>query len=163
MKKRSIVQLLVVLLLVLLLAFAAAQWMMDDGERRVTTGGPKDGGFEPAPLSKNQTILEEPIVDPGSPTQQPKHILRPISHSGWVNGDVYEVFGEIENEGVITARGIRLRVHFKDAKWRRLGIVEVPIDRPTLAPGERSSFRVIFRDGNPNLVGEYILMTLTRP
>ena len=97
----------------------------------------------------------------GAP-EQDKAVIFPI-HSSWVNHGVYEVFGEVENIGKATGKNIRTRITFKDISWfTRLAVVETPIDRTTLAPGQKSSFRARYA-GNPENVGSYVLMTLTDP
>ena len=97
-----------------------------------------------------------------SETEQEKAVIFP-THSSWVSNGVYEVFGEVENIGKATGRNIKTRVVFKSPSWfTRLAVVETPINRTTLAPGEKSSFRARY-PGDPNKVGGYVLMTVTDP
>ncbi len=124
-------------------------------------GSQETPGFEDAPLSSNQSIFEREMEELRSATEQEKAVIMPISHSSWINNGVYEVFGEVENIGERPGRNILTRIIYKDPTWfTRLAVVETPVDRPTLAPGQTSAFRSVYR-GNPRHVGSYVLMTVT--
>jgi len=160
---RKVVQPVVILLLVLL-----AFWGCDQITNRETpikrTGPETKGGFSDAPVSPNQTLMEDEMAEMTSPTKQPKAVIMPTSHSSWVKNGVYEVFGEAENVGKATGNRIRARVIVKSPGWReRLKTVETLIDRSTLAPGQKSSFRVRFDGVDPNDIGSYVLMMIVEP
>ena len=159
MNKRSLLQVIIIIILLLLLAFWGFSALQGGAREIVWKNRPKQGKFEDAPLSTNQTLREEPIEPSNSPPEQLKPILRPVSHSGWLNQGVYEVFGEIENEGLATARQVKAKAILKDGDWRRLAELETLVDRPTLAPGQKSKFKVVFRGKDAKKVGSYVLMT----
>ncbi len=158
MNRRVAVEVLIVLLLVLLLVFMALSKPQKrtriDGDAPKTSGVPTDDLSVPL----DATIREEPIDPADSPPEENKAIAEVLTHSGMVNEGTYEVFGVVENVGEITARQVTAVVTFKSIKWKLLGKKQTLVDRPTLAPGEQSRFRVILKTDNARDVASYVLL-----
>lgn len=159
MNRRAVIQVLIILLLVLLLVF----WALGaPGSRKriVRRGVPNAGKVETdnARMPLDETVLEKDEEMSQAPPEEKKPVTEAVSHSGWVNNGAYEVFGEVKNVGNNTARQVKARVIFKNGKWERLGEVENLVDNPTLAPGQKSGFKVVFKTGDPKTVGSYVLL-----
>lgn len=162
MNRSTIIRLATVAVLIALLLWGCARGGVGPKTEVQRTGEQNEGRFEDAPLSDNQSLMEKEMPDMTSATEQKKAVLFP-THSSWVSNGRYEVFGEVENIGQATGRNIKTRVIFKSPNWfTRLAVVETPIDRTTLAPGEKSSFRARY-PGNTKNVGGYVLMTVADP
>jgi len=160
--RSTIIRLAIVVVLLLLLFWGCTRGGIGPKTEVRRTGPQNEGRFEDAPLSGNQGRMEREVDETTSAAEQEKAVIHP-THSSWIDNGVYEVFGEVENIGKATGKNIRTRVIFKNPSWfTRLAVVETPIDRPTLAPGQKSSFRARY-SGNPNNVGGYVLMTVTDP
>jgi hypothetical protein len=155
--KRAVAQLLIILLLIVLVVFLAG----DPIEKvRPLESKPR---FKDAPFSTREGMKEARIGKSGSPPEAPKAVIEPLSHSGWVNQGAYEVFGEVKNVGAATGRDVSAAVTLKDAEWNTLGHADALIDRPRLAPGEKSAFKVRFRTKQPDDVKGYVLIvTISR-
>lgn len=123
---------------------------------------PKSSG--PASLEDTVTPNDEGMAAPPETegevaTEEQKAIIGVTNHSGWINNGYYEVFGEIENTGQKTGRGISLHVLFKDGNFVTLATVDGPADQPVLRPGEKSSFKIILKNKDKSiLVGSYVVL-----
>lgn len=165
MNRRALVQVLIILLLLSLLAF----WQLAPApkktvKRKVIGGLTKKEIFqEQKQLYYDENIQEEPQQRSVSPPEQPKAVIKPISHSGWLNPQgKYEVFGMVQNNGEQTAHQVMVTVIFKDVAWRRVGEVSALVDQPTLPPGAKSAFKVVLNNANSKAVGSYVLLTSAR-
>ncbi len=163
MNKGIIIRLAIVVVLSVLLLWGGARGGVGPNTEIQRTGETNEGQFGDAPLSDNQSRLEREMPEMTSATEQEKAVIFP-THSSWVNdAGNYEVIGEVENVGKATGRNVRTRIVFKSPSWfTRLAVVETPIDRRTLEPGEKSSFSARY-PGDANHVGGYVLMTVTDP
>lgn len=159
LNRRAVIQVLIVLLLVLLLAFWALG-AIGNHKRIVRKGPPEtskiDTGNARIPL--DERILDGEEAKSQSAPEEPKPIPQVISHSGWFNNGAYEVFGQVQNVGSVTARQVKAHVIFKNIVWVKLGEVESLIDNPTLAPGQKSNFKVAYKGGDAEDVRTYVLL-----
>lgn len=164
MNRRRITQLAVALLLLFVLTFWGCARIANYKTPVKRTGPRANNKLDPTPLPKNQAGLERPTRKLISPTEQDKVIIFPVQHSSIIRNDSYVVFGEVENRGKVTGHNIITRVVFKDPSWfTRLAVVETPIDRPTLEPGQKSTFSATLKGVPPTRVGSYVLMTVSDP
>ena len=158
LNRRAVIQVLIVLLLVLLLAF----WALgkSGNQRRIVHQGPPEAKVttENAQVPLDETVLEAPEEMSQAPPEQQKPIPQAVSHSGWFNNGAYEVFGQVQNVGNITARRVRAHVIFKNIVWVKFGEVESLIDNPTLAPGQKSNFKVAYKGSGAKDIRTYVLL-----
>lgn len=165
MNRRALAQILIILLLLALLVF----WQLAPPpkqiiKRKVVGGLSKKEIFqEQKNLYYDENVLEKPQQKSVSPPEEPKPVIKPVSHSGWINPEgKYEVFGMVQNNGEETAYGVTVTVIFKDLSWRRVGEVSSLVANPTLRPGERSAFKVVLAKADGRAVGSYVILTTTR-
>ena len=159
MNRRAVIQVLIILLLVLLLAF----WALGEpgGQKKtVKRITPKLGkvSTKNVEVPLDETVMEEEEEPSKSPPEEKKPVAEAVSHSGWVKGGAYEVFGEVQNVGNATAHQVTAHVIFKNGKWEKLGEEEALVDRATLEPGGKSAFRVTLKTNAPEQVGSYVLL-----
>lgn len=162
MNRRALIQVLIILLLLSLLAF----WQLAPAPKKVVKKK-VIGGLSKKEIFKEQTnlrydenILEAPQQKSVSPPEEPKIVIKPMSHSGWINPQgKYEVFGVVENKGENIARGVTVTIIFKDSAWRRLAEVSSLVEQPTLRPGEKSPFKIVLSSVNGNSVASYVILT----
>ena len=95
-----------------------------------------------------------------SASEERKPIVEMVNNSGIRNpSGYYEVFGQIQNIGLVTARNVRVRVTFRDAEFDELALLEAPVDNRTLTPGERSNFKITLPDKKTSSrMGSYVAL-----
>ncbi len=163
MNRRAVIQVLIILLLILLLAFGALAGLFKK-KPTVRHDRPKYGRVETdVKLRPDQTIADEKEETAKAPPEEHKAIIEVISHSGWVKGKSYEVFGQVQNVGNATGRQIKAHVIFKGTDWIKLGETERLIDIPTLAPGAKSDFKTALSISDPKQVRTYVLLFTLGP
>lgn len=156
--RRVVKEVIIILLLILLLIFGALS--QPGGPKTVVDGakGGRDIASDDLTISSDASVVEKAIEESDSPPEENKAIAEVVSHSGWHNNGGYEVFGVVENVGTLTARQVTARVIFKGNNWRRLGEVQTLVDNPTLVPGARSDFKVVYTGRDVAQAKTYVLL-----
>ena len=156
--RRVVKEIIIILLLILLLIFGALS--QPSGPKTVVDGGKggRDVSSDDPDTSTDATIVEDAIEKSNSAPEENKAIVETVTHSSWFNNGVYEVFGVVENVGNITARQVTARVIFKGDNWKRLGEIQTLVDNPTLVPGTRSDFKVIYTGSDAAQAKTYVLI-----
>ncbi|HEX21608.1 MAG TPA: hypothetical protein ENH19_03025 [Actinobacteria bacterium] len=159
MNRRIVISLILLLLLILLLAGEANLWP----PKRIVKKTPKKSNYNLS-LQSNKIPLDEGISAPPetegeSASEELKPIVAVLHHSGWMHNGYYEVFGELENTGQLSARNVSLHVIFKDGAFNTVATVNGPADHRTIAPGQMSKFKVVLKSKeNSSKVGSYIIL-----
>lgn len=148
---------MIVLLLGLLLAFGILGNLKQKVTRREVT--PRLGkNVSEAPVGPGESVMEEPVEPIKNPPEEAKPVIESLSHSGWVNNGAYEVFGEAQNNGNRVARQVKANVLFKNGSWEKVGEASAFVNSPTLAPGQKTAFKVVFRTREPDKIGSYVIL-----
>lgn len=162
MNRRGVATALILLLLSLLLVWQVTR-PSPPVPKKPPVVKPKVS-LEDKSVPAEEKVVEPPQPEPVAQPEEPKAIVELINHSGWVGkSGNYEVFGEVKNTGQAVAREVAVRVTFKDAAWQLVGEASAPANRPTLAPGEKSAFKVVLpqRDRAAR-VGSYVAIVTVR-
>lgn len=160
MNRRATTITLLILLLILLLV-AQALFSPPKIVKRPNNKRSGSGSFDGTSRRRDiDSTFDE--LEAVSASEERKPIVEMVNNSGIRNpSGYYEVFGQVQNIGLVTARNVRVKVTFRDAAFDQLALLEAPVDNRTLAPGERSNFKITLPDKNTSSrMGSYVALIM---
>jgi len=163
LNRRIVFSLILLLLLILLLVGEANLWP----PKRIANKSPDKSksslSLQSTKLPLDEGISVPPETEGESASEEPKPIVVLLNHSGWLHNGRYEVFGELQNTGQLTARGVSLHVIFKDLNFDTVATVNSPADHTVLTRGQRSKFKVVLSSKSlSSAVGSYVILPQVR-
>lgn len=160
MNRRATTITLLILLLILLLV---AQSLLSPPKIVKRPAGRQGASRSSEDISRRRDIdstFDE--LEAVSASEERKPIVEMVNNSGIQNPlGYYEVFGQVQNIGFVTARNVRVKVTFRDSSFEELALLEAPVDQRTLIPGQRSNFKVTLPDKKTSSrMGSYVALII---